>query len=222
MTTSDNTFPNRLTKIDALTLPDHSFLTATDDCYFLGEYTARGGFSYSATNDLISNFKKSMDRREHPSEWRYKGLAIAKAAGAFRSALGDSGLDLLTFVPVPPSKAKEDPSYDDRMERMIREIRPEKPVDLRELVIQPASTEADHELPEGEQRLRPEERESLYLIDETLAQPLMNQIAVVDDMLTTGAHFKAAKSLLSKRFPGVTIIGLFIARRAPNTELSDF
>ena len=44
-------------------------------------------------------------------------------------------------------------------------------------------------------------------------------IAVVDDVLTTGAHYRAAKSLLSARFPGTRIAGLFIARRAP--EASD-
>jgi hypothetical protein len=48
----------RLTKIDELTLPDHYRLEPTDDCYFIGEYTARGGYEQSDTNDLILNLKK--------------------------------------------------------------------------------------------------------------------------------------------------------------------
>ena len=36
--TSGGTFPQRLTKIDDLTRPDHWNLTEEDDCYFLGEY----------------------------------------------------------------------------------------------------------------------------------------------------------------------------------------
>jgi hypothetical protein len=68
MMTSGSTFPRRLTKIDDLTRPDHSYLTAADVCYFLGEYTARKGFAFSATNRLIFNLKKSMDRRGR-SEW---------------------------------------------------------------------------------------------------------------------------------------------------------
>ena len=62
--TSGNIFPRRLTKIDELTRPDHWYLDENDPCFFLGEYTARMGFVYSETNNLILNFKKSMDRRE--------------------------------------------------------------------------------------------------------------------------------------------------------------
>ena len=85
--TSDVAFPDRLTEIDELTRPDHSWLTADDRCYFLGEYTARQGYAYSPTNDLILNFKKPPDRQGRP-EWRYKELAIQRAATAFRLALG--------------------------------------------------------------------------------------------------------------------------------------
>jgi adenine/guanine phosphoribosyltransferase-like PRPP-binding protein len=40
---------------------------------------------------------------------------------------------------------------------------------------------------------------------------------LVDDVLTTGAHFKAAQAILQKAFPGVLIIGFFIARRVPES-----
>jgi predicted amidophosphoribosyltransferase len=47
-------------------------------------------------------------------------------------------------------------------------------------------------------------------------------IALFDDVLTTGCHFRAAKSILEKSFHEVEIIGLFIARRAPETmEIED-
>ena len=58
MTTSSNIFPHRLTKIDDLTREDHWYLTDEDDCYFLGEYTAREGFGHSHTNSVIYNIKK--------------------------------------------------------------------------------------------------------------------------------------------------------------------
>jgi len=61
--TSGDTFPQRLTKIDDLTRPDHFYLTPGDDCYFLCEYTARKGFAFSTTNHLVLNFKKSMKKR---------------------------------------------------------------------------------------------------------------------------------------------------------------
>ena len=69
----------------------------------------------------------------------------------------------------------------------------------------------------------PEEIEALYRLDEALTEPIPRCVALVDDLLTTGAHFRAAKSILSTRFPDVAIIGLFIARRAPDTvDLEDF
>jgi hypothetical protein len=121
--TSGSTFPQRLTKIDELARPDHYYLTPADDCYFLGEYTARKGFAFSATNQLILNFKKSMDKRG-TAQWRYKDRAIGEAAAAFRAALTGEWLDIATLIPIPPSKAKTDPLYDDRLVRMLNDIRP--------------------------------------------------------------------------------------------------
>jgi hypothetical protein len=60
--TSASTFPQRLTKIDDLTRPDHFYLTPEDACYFLGEYTARKGYAFSPTNQLVLNFASSRDR----------------------------------------------------------------------------------------------------------------------------------------------------------------
>ena len=217
--TSDGTFPRRLTKVDDLIRPDHWHLTGADACYFIGEYTAYRGYAHSDTNRLIFNFKKTMDRRGRP-EWRYKEQAIQTAAAAFRRALAPKDLDRLTFVPVPPSKARGDPLYDDRLTRMLGAVRSRPPLDIRELIVQTESTDAVHA---GDRRPAPERIESLYRIDETLTGPVHDIIAVVDDILTTGAHFRAAKSVLSARFPGVAIIGLFIARRVPNTAaIEDF
>ena len=214
---SDSTFPQRLTKIDDLTRLDHAHLTEDDECYFIGEYTARKGFAYSDTNDLILNFKKPMDRRGRP-EWPYKFRAIKQAAAAFRTALEPSpALSSLTFVPVPPSKTKEDPLYDDRLMKMLCAIRPNRRMDIREIIVQKMSTDAAHG---SEVRPSPQQIEELYELNELLTTPEPNFIAIVDDILTTGAHFRAAKMALFRWFPAVPIIGLFIARRVPGA--SDF
>lgn len=217
--TSGSTFPRRLTKIDDLTRPDHHYLSDTDECYFLGEYTAREGYGYSATNQLIFNFKKSPKERGKPS-WYYKGVAITEVAVAFRAAItSPKWLDNATLVPTPPSKAKSDPMYDDRMVRMLRAIRYAPPLDTRELVIQTQSTAAAHET---DARPSPDEIEAVYRIDAKLLAPPPKVIAVFDDLLTTGAHFVAMKRVLGNQFPGVPIIGLFVARRAPKSALTDF
>lgn len=217
--TSKSTFPRHLTKIDALTLPDHSYLTATDTCLFLGEYSARQGYAVSATNNLVLNFKKSVEKRGRP-EWQHKERAITTAADAFRSALKREWLDNATLVPVPPSKVKADPLYDDRLVRMLRAIRPAGTLDIRELIIQTESTAAAHERAD---RLRPEEIEAIYRLDTTLLAPAPKVIGIFDDMLTAGAHFRAAHAMLQRAFPDILIIGFFIARRVPEAaNIEDF
>ena len=53
-----------------------------------------------------------------------------------------------------------------------------------------------------------------YEIDEAIADPPPTIIGLFDDLLTAGSHFRAARNVLSARFPRVPIIGIFIARRA--------
>jgi hypothetical protein len=211
--TSGSTFPQRLTKIDALTLGDHSYLTGDDTCYFLGEYTARKGYAFSATNNLVLNFKKSLEKRGRP-EWQYKDRAIFTAAAAMRGALNAEWLNMATLVPIPPSKAKGDPLHDDRLIRMLRALRSTPALDIRELLVQTQSTEAVHD---QAQRPRPEDIEQLYQVPASLRAPAPHVIGLFDDVLTTGAHFKAAQSVLRRTFPNVQIIGVFIARRVPDS-----
>ena len=212
--TSANTFPQRWTKIDSLQRPDHWYLSEHDQCFYLGEYTARAGFRFSPTNDLIINFKKSMDVRNRP-EWRYKEQAIRTTANAFRSAMGIGDISQLTFIPIPPSKARTDEMYDDRLVRMLRQVRPSPPLDIREVVFQQTSREPVHL---ADERPDPEEIAATYSIDGTLLAPIPKAIAIVDDVLTTGAHFKAVEWILNSCFPGIVTFGLFIARRVPNSD----
>ena len=109
----------RLTKIDHLTLDDHTHLTPEDHCFFFGEYTARKGYSFSETNSLISNFKKSITKKHLP-EWRYKEHAVQRVVALFRESISDKSLKEMTLVPIPPSKAKDDLEYDDRMLRVLQ------------------------------------------------------------------------------------------------------
>lgn len=211
MATSRGNFPRRATAVDELTRRDHHYLEQDDRCVFIGEYTARAGYQHSETNQLILNLKKGMDRRDK-RDWRYKGMAIRQAGRTFAAVLNERSLDQFTFVPIPPSKARGDPEYDDRMVQVVGAIRPERPVDARELIVQSVSTEAAHG---SARRLRPEQLADIYRVDESVAAPTPAALVVVDDVLTTGAHFKAAQSVLVERFPGVPVFGLFVARRVP-------
>lgn len=209
--TSRPPLTKRILKIDALTLPDHSYLDAQDTCYYAGEYTAGEGHAYSDTNQLIHNFKKTVDKRGTP-QWQYKERAIQQAANIFRAAIKEEAR--ITFVPVPPSKAKTDPLYDDRMVRTMQVACAGRHSDIRELVVQQQSAQAAHL---AAQRPTPNELLANYRLDENLAEPEPLVIFIVDDVLTTGCHFKAVQRLLTQRFPQARIAGLFLARRAPKS-----
>lgn len=177
------------------------------------------GYVFSASNQLVLNLKKSMDKRA-TAQWRYKEKAIEEAAAAFRASLNSGWLDSATLVPIPPSKSKNDALYDDRMVRVLRGIRAEPQLDVRELVLQRASTAAVHD---QENRPTPEQIQANYAIDQTLRNPDPKVIGLFDDVLTTGAHFRAASTVLQQFFPRVQIVGLFIARRVPEAaDIEDF
>lgn len=197
---------NKFTQIEGTQLEDHRYLTPEDECYCIGEYTSRGGPFYSKMNQLVMNFKKAVNHKGRP-DWHHKGRAIRTIALEF-ATLDAAFREDAVFVPIPPSKAKNDPLYDGRVAQMLQAVTPA--LDVREMLIQPASTEAAHN---QEYRDSPAEIADRYHFDETLLEPDPRKIAIVDDVLTTGAHFRAATSVLRAHFPQTTIVGLFVARR---------
>jgi len=127
-----------------------------------------------------------------------------------KEALNDQWLEVATLVPVPPSKARTENEFDDRMERICALIQQDR--DVRNLVVQNNSMVANHARGANDRVTVPELLQ-VYEIDETLANPEPTQIGIVDDMLTAGTHYRAMHTILSQRFPAAQTVGLFVARR---------
>ncbi|MEX2206025.1 MAG: hypothetical protein WEF50_07320 [Myxococcota bacterium] len=190
-------------------------MSVEDECYYLREYTSGKGFGHGETNSLISNLKKETSRRGRP-EWRYKLAAIRQVTDEFRSVLPGSLLQRFAVVPIPPSKAKVDPDYDDRITKIAAGICAEPDRDMRELLETSTSTQPVHA---GGSR-HPQVIEANLVLNEMLTSPEPRGIILLDDVLVTGSHFVAAKRVLRERFPRLRVIGLFVARRAiPDVEL---
>lgn len=130
-----------------------------DQCFHIYEYTSGQNFAFSDTNNLISNLKKKPSSSE--AQLRYKRGAINRCAGDLAKALNPRWLESAILVPVPPSKARGHPDFDNRMEQIARQIRPGQ--DVRNLVVQRESTVAAHEVGLGE-RVSVEELLALYAI----------------------------------------------------------
>lgn len=201
----------RFVKIDDALRAEHSYLAQDDECYFLGEYHPRAGFKAGVINDMISNFKKSVEKRDRP-EYRFKEAAILNASQMLRGAVGPNALGTCTFIPIPPSKAAYHPLYDDRMLRVLLAGHP--PLDARPLLVMRESTRAHHDYAEGERRPTPDGLRQLLIVDEAyMAVPLRPTVFLFDDVITNGTHFKACKQILLERIPDIRVIGLFIGRR---------
>jgi HAD superfamily hydrolase (TIGR01549 family) len=183
----------------------HAYLYATDDCYYFIEYTKGKRFDYSDANGFISNLKKSPLVRG-TMQWQHKIKALNDAARTLRAKLPAEWRSDSTFVPIPPSKAKNHPEYDDRMTQILAKIG----VDMRELVHQAASMAATHV---STQRHSVDQLAENYRINEDETNPEPTHIVIVDDMITAGSHFRAICKVLRRRFPKVPISGVFLARR---------
>lgn len=203
--------PLFLQKIDDLTRRNHPFLHPKDEIYFLGEYTTKGSFNFSKTNQIILNYKKDISHKNCP-DWHHKEKAIIQVAENFNDSISKTlGLserfNSATLVPIPPSKNKTDPTYDNRNYLMLQRLSLKR--DIRELILQNTSRKAQREL---QSHRIPANLSIHYVLNEVVAHPKPREIWLFDDVLVKGTTFRATHDFLKKVFPDIPICGFFIAR----------
>lgn len=188
---------------------DYTYLEAGDSCWHYGEYTSDGGYQASDTNQKILNLKKKPTVSE--AQLYYKNQAIDYWGRTLAGVINLSQtIGTYTFVPMPGSKPAGHADYDDRMLRVLRRMAVGLPeVDVRSLLIQTVEREAQHH----GHRLTPDELCQTLAVDHSLLdRPLARHILVVDDVITLGASFAAAKRMLAG-LPGVEhVMGIFLAK----------
>jgi hypothetical protein len=207
--------PARLRKIDELTRLDHYHLGGEDDCYYLWEWDV-APYSVSAINDFIGNFQREMrfkDSKDSPWPWHFKKQAMLHAARAIAQTMLPEW-QTSTFIPVPPSKTRDDPRHDPRLIRTLL-VSVSGVSDARELVIQTTNTQS------REKHISPSSRAANWTLDQDLLTPVPPHIVVFDDLLTGGSHFAAMKLVLARNFPYVPVSGLFLARRLRQSLVDD-
>jgi hypothetical protein len=126
----------RLQRIDETTRGDHLYLDDSDVVYYWREYTARKGWSYSETNQLIKNFKITpAEIKANANRRHFKKRALAKLASEVASLIIPTVVrDGLTIVPVPPSKLPGHPAFDSRIQELLTAACADKTVDVRPLI----------------------------------------------------------------------------------------
>ncbi len=209
--------------IDETNREHHAFLEPGDPCFFFGEYFAYKGYQGGGTNQLIFNFKcKPSVAATNPGRRRYKEQAIEFVAAGLRRAMTQADAESMTWVPVPPSKVAGHADYDDRLVRTLTKAFSGYDVDMRSLLRQSMSTEADHI---SGSRLTPNALHALMELDiaQLHALPVRQAVVLFDDVLTTGKHFKCCERRLREVVPtNVQMLGVFIARRILRDATEEF
>jgi hypothetical protein len=223
-TSSNTLLPDRLTKIDETNRHQYYFLGADDRCYFFADFFSGKGWRGGATNQLVKNFKRPPEEIRTSVKAQqllfYKDKAINEIAAALLKALGPAGVAQRTFVPIPPSKTPDHPDYCDRLEKTLRRSFATCNADIRLLLRQTASTEPDHR--SGEGRMSYEDLLAITELDKAqLSPPLRAELVLFDDVLTSGKHYKVARTRIRELFPDVPLLGLFVARSIHPQPLDD-
>lgn len=154
----------------------------------------KGGHEKSEANQLISNLKMSSEvKTSKPARWRYKLKAIQQFASELKSLLGGALDQNVPICFLPTSKKEGDPEFDPRWKMLEKSLlkldsrfRIEKPFEVID------STEAYHS--SGESRNPRTIQNNLKWLG--FPQNDFKEIILIDDVLTTGAHFIAARNLI--------------------------
>jgi len=187
--------------VDDLNRP--CFIEESDICIYAREHHP-GGYSISDSNQLIFNFKKPM-RYRGSNHWHYKEEAIIK----FSKEIGVLKLpEDAVLIPVPPSKPRGHSEYDDRIEKSLMHLK-RRFSDFNVLPI----LNTTQVIPSAHEDDGPRNPRDIIPYLEMVDSPVVSSkyAFLVDDVITTGGHFKACQQLLQQNYPAVTFVGLFWA-----------
>jgi predicted amidophosphoribosyltransferase len=202
--------------IDQLKMKDHTYLDSNDQCLFFTEFYSGHGFAGSG-NQLITNLKiKPSEKHRH----QHKKNAIDKCADLIINGFGLERLEKCLLIPIPPSKEKNDPEYDDRLIQILLAIQEKGKqnsfrIDFHELFSTIKSRKQTSTL--KDKKPNPVEHMKNWNVNHSLLKNIKHEnILILDDVITTGSQFKATKKLILQTIPQCNVYGIFIARRVPS------
>lgn len=178
--------------------------------YYRRIYTVWRDYSFSETNQLIHNLKK-IPIPENSHTFHHKKKAIELFSNEIITLLSNSKQQII-IVPIPPSKTKDHPEYDNRIEQVAGKVSTGLAnVTCRSLLIRTKNIESHHisRAPRNPEKIY----DSLRIDESSDIQTNSHTIIVLlDDVITTGAHFVASRRLIKERYRDTKIYGVFWAK----------
>ena len=185
--------------------PPH-YLNETTFSFYQYEYVSKGSYTQFPDNSLIMNFKIPVEEMGR-ERWHYKEDAIKIFAEALIMNIRLPIHDTI-FIPMPTSKPRRHPEFDSRLDRVI------------DIIHQQTGQHIGYNLDlineENPYHLSGDYRDpnQLYTnIDFTPFQDLNpKSVILLDDVITTGAHFVACIKKIKSIYPDTNIAGFFLAK----------
>jgi predicted amidophosphoribosyltransferase len=175
-------------------------------------YTIGEGYRFSDTNQQISNFKIKPSEPENRKPWKRAAIArFGEELTALLRAYVPDGKSV-ALIPMPPSKTAQHPDYDDRLLQVARMVESNlnsvRCWPVLECIVNRDSLHSG-----ATQRTTAEVYRSIG-IDESVFASVREaeSLCVIDDVLTSGASFSAARKKLLERLPDRKISGVFWAK----------
>lgn len=185
-------------------LQNRPYLDYTDDCYYFLEIT-EGGFNKSEANRLVNNFKKPIDRKDKP-EWWYRNKAIEEFVNLLLSFSPFQNSECIV-APMSTSKSSNSLNFNDRLYKTVQGLSSKLPKLRVEYLFDVKSDIVESHL--GGTRNKENIKNNIAWNGFTYEPK--EYLFLIDDVLTTGAHFKACKEIINSNYPNIKVVGIFLA-----------
>lgn len=188
-------------KIDGIEKQTIPNFQTDDECFYAHDFIPSTGFQGGQANNNVINFKKAPNT---PGQ-NYRTGAIYKFALDASSLIDCESGRTYAVTAIPSSKCKLDPQYDNRFEDFFGELAKLRPcIDIQWPIINQSTVTPSHG---GGTRSAATLASNYQFSGFTGTHP--DFILVFDDVLTTGAHFRAFKDFLIQSGYNGKVYGLF-------------
>lgn len=190
--------------IDLITVSSIPYLIPDDECIYANDYISKTGFHGGQVNDCIINFKKPPGAPGQQHRTRAINKIALDASELFDCESGRT----YAVTAMPSSKSKSDPSYDNRFEDLFQLLKTFSPCIN---IIWPV-TAKNSVMPSHQNGPRdPKVLKNNYNFN-GFAGSEPEFLIVFDDVLTSGAHFRAYKDFITQSGYQGKVFGVFWAK----------